>query len=146
MLKVMDRYASWVIRIAGILILMGFLVQDRQSVNASVLVACAVLAVSLLINARGGEKKSGSAKNSAIAGALSLLFVLQISLSEMYVAPCLATSGVLLKIFLAVGIFANVFLALRTILKKLWQWFLPTELRRRKRQLLLPIRSEKEIT
>lgn len=116
MLKVMDRYASWVIRIAGILILMGFLVQDRQSVNASVLVACAVLAVSLLINARG--EKSGSAKNSAIAGALSLLFVLQISLSEMYVAPCLATSGVLLKIFLAVGIFANVFLALRTILKK----------------------------
>lgn len=116
MVKSLEKYAPWIIRVVGILILVGFLVQGRKSINAPVLVACAVLAVSLLLNARGVE--SGSAKNSAIAGALSLLLVLQISLSEMYAAPCLATSGVLLKLFLAVGIFANVFLALRTVLTK----------------------------
>lgn len=128
MANVLGKYAVWMIRAAGILILVGLLLQPKESVDDAVIIAGTVLAVSLLLNAK--ETESDSVRTSLVAGVLSIILVLQISLSELYAAPCLATSSILCKIFLAVGIFANVFLALRTVLVKALRMVLASNITR----------------
>lgn len=108
------REIQWTSSAIGIYIMLSFMLQARESVNEAVIVTIFVLGCCVLLNLRKPE--TGYPLYTILAVVLSGVFTLQLSITEVWQAPCILWIGAFKKILLGIGIYANIFFAMRSIL------------------------------